>query len=331
MWVELLDARRAAAELEHALVLARLSGTRLWIDVIAPVLASLHVSAGRLDQAATVLEDVIRSDEPGQSAMQWSCWLVRAELELARDAPARCLELVDQVERASGAQWMEHGNPRLLKLRADALARLRRFDEAERTYLAGRASAALIGHRPLGWRIDAALAHLYAAGGRSADADAAGQRARATIADLAATIPDHAAREHFSVRAGALLPIAPPAHRRSVPASRLTPRELEVLRCLIEGESDRTIAAGARHQPADGDAARRGDPEQARGRLPDRRRHARDSTAPRLGRLGRIWVTSPNFPDWVISSMTAWRGTARLVATRRRGSDPGGPAGASEG
>jgi len=67
--------------------------------------------------------------------------------------------------------------------------------------------------------------------------------ARATIADLAATIPDQAGREHFRAGAGALLPIAPTLHRRSAAVPRLTPRELEVLRCLIEGDSDREIAA----------------------------------------------------------------------------------------
>jgi DNA-binding CsgD family transcriptional regulator/predicted negative regulator of RcsB-dependent stress response len=243
VWVELLDARRAAAELEHALVLARLSGSRLWIAVVASVLASLEVSVGQLDRAATVLDGVIRSETPGLSRMQWLAWVALAELEVARGAPERSLAIVDQLAGMELEPRMLHGNPRLVKLRGDALARLGRTGEAERAYLAARASAALLGHRPLGWRVDAALAHLYAAEGRSADAEAAGQRARATIADLAATIPDQAGREHFRARAGALLPTAPPLHRRSAPVTRLTPRELEVLRCLIEGESDREIAA----------------------------------------------------------------------------------------
>jgi DNA-binding CsgD family transcriptional regulator len=107
---------------------------------------------------------------------------------------------------------------------------------------------------PPRWRLHLALGRLYRAVGRRAAADGELAAARTVIEDLATGVPDEPApssggrflREHFCQSAAALLsepdrfPL-PRAGRR--PTGSLTPREVEVLRLLAAGRSNREIAA----------------------------------------------------------------------------------------
>jgi DNA-binding NarL/FixJ family response regulator len=67
--------------------------------------------------------------------------------------------------------------------------------------------------------------------------------------ELAETIDDEALRAQFRVRASAHIP--PPATNgpRPGPGAGLSPREVEVLRLLVEGRSDREIAAALAISP----------------------------------------------------------------------------------
>jgi DNA-binding NarL/FixJ family response regulator len=73
-------------------------------------------------------------------------------------------------------------------------------------------------------------------------AEEAFRNARTTIGDIAATIEDPLLREQFQSRALAHLPARPALARGSISATRLSSRELDVLRLLVEGKSDREIA-----------------------------------------------------------------------------------------
>lgn len=242
VWRELFSPRRAAAELERALTQARLSGSRMWTDIVAASLASLLISLGELGEAAVLLGTVVQSDHPGRSLSQRFCWFVLAELALARDEPERCLATLDQLVSAGARPAADAQSPLVLKLRGDALARLGQFDRAEQTFLAARERATLFGYRPLLWRVEAARCHLHVAEGRIADAEAVCRSACAAIDAVAETIADKAARDHFRAQAAAHLPASGMERQRPAGAARLSPRELEVLRLLTEGKSDREIA-----------------------------------------------------------------------------------------
>jgi DNA-binding CsgD family transcriptional regulator len=249
MWMEVFDWRRAAAEIEPALTLARLSGSRTLTNVAANWLAKLRVSVGELDQAAAMLNTIVPDDQPGPTIVQCMGWLTLAELALARGEPERCLTLLDRLVGSGDMPRPEDRVPLLLKLRGVALARLCRLDAAEVVLLAARDSATVLGYRPLRWRIDAALGALFLTTGRLAEAETACQRARATIDELAATIGDAAVREHFRGQALARLPARASHEPRPAAVARLTPRQVEVLRLLADGRSDREIAGALAISP----------------------------------------------------------------------------------
>jgi DNA-binding CsgD family transcriptional regulator/tetratricopeptide (TPR) repeat protein len=243
IWIELLEPSRAIAELEPALVTARISGSRFWTNTIVAALASLHVSMGDLHQAAAVLGSVAETAKPHLALSQRQCRFARAELSLAEGDPGRALAILDELARTQALSTAAGDVPQIMKLRGDTLARLHRATEAEQAYLAARKSARVLGFRPLLWRIDCALGALYLTRDRTSEAEEAFRNARTTISDIAATIEDPLLREQFQSRALAHLPARPALARGSISATRLSSRELDVLRLLVEGKPDREIAA----------------------------------------------------------------------------------------
>ncbi|MGH2352813.1 MAG: LuxR C-terminal-related transcriptional regulator, partial [Chloroflexota bacterium] len=243
VWTELLDPVRATTHLEAGLALARGSGSRFWTNTLATTLASLLLSVGEIGQAAAIIDTVI----PGGGARpsRWRQYgAVQAELELARDQPDRALAIIDQLLALPPTFPLERTSPLLVTLRAHTLRRLARPDEADATYHAARQGAILFGFSPLRWRIELAHGELYRAEGEPAAA-AAFQRARATIAELAASIPDDEMRSGFRQRAASLISGA----STEGGAAGLSARELDVLRLLVEGHSDREIGEALHISP----------------------------------------------------------------------------------
>jgi len=242
-WVRmaLLDLDQALVEMEQALTTARLSGSRFWIITAASGLAIMRTAAGELGHAEAILNGVPVSDKPGISAGGRLRWFALAELALAQGDPDRALSIVEDLEVTRARPSPDNGIPTLMKLHGDSLARLGRVKEAEQKYLAARDAARLFEFRPLLWRIEAALHELFNETGRSEDARSALERARAAQDAIAGSIADAAVREQFLERARAALP----AELASAPASSiapLSPREIDVLRLLVDGMSDREIA-----------------------------------------------------------------------------------------
>jgi DNA-binding CsgD family transcriptional regulator len=242
-WIEALEPRRAVGELEQALTAARVSGSRFWTTAIAGTLASLHISRGELSHAAALLGDVLRPTTGRRSLSQRQCRFVQAELLLARNEPAHALTVIEELFETRAPSPSGFCLPLLFKVRGEALARIDRVEEAEHAYLTAREDAVILEFRPLLWRIEAALSRLYSAQGRMDEATDARQRARAIIGWMADTIDDHELRQRFRDRADAILPtlLEPAATLPREPI--LSPRELDVLRHLVEGKSDREIAA----------------------------------------------------------------------------------------
>jgi DNA-binding CsgD family transcriptional regulator len=238
--VELLDAEHAVAELEPALAAARVSGSRLWTNTVASTLVSLLTAEGELDRAAALLETLALPSTAHLSMSQRQCRFAQAEYTLARGEPEPALAIVDELAATRPHPSPDDALPQIMKLRGDALARLERSGEAEAAYLAARSDATILGYLPLLWRIETSRGNLLLAQERRVEAYEAFWSARAAITQLAETIEDPQLREQFRARACARQPVEPKLEQSPV-GRRLSPRELDVLRLLVEGKSDREI------------------------------------------------------------------------------------------
>jgi DNA-binding CsgD family transcriptional regulator/tetratricopeptide (TPR) repeat protein len=239
-WMALHQLEHASSAMDAALTDARRIGSIFWVSSVAAGLASLWIEQGNLVRAEALLEEVSSSERLGASSGQRQCWYARAELALSRQQPERALDYIDRLLESRPHPESDHGIPALTKLRGDALTQLGRTAEAEAEYRGAREGACLFGYLPLLWRVDAAHGALLLAEGRTTEAETAVHAARSTIAGLAESIDADAVREHFHAAALARLPVLPePDSARS---AGLSPRELEVLRLLSEGQSDREIA-----------------------------------------------------------------------------------------
>jgi DNA-binding CsgD family transcriptional regulator/tetratricopeptide (TPR) repeat protein len=264
-WYELLDSDRAVAIFEEALQASRRSGTRFWTNLVAAYLASVLINRGECERAAAVLASVAGAEGPLQSYGRRHIRFAQGELALARGDAMHALAVADELlsyqpataepnlqptpsdaQRAPGLS-SSHEPPIVLKLRGDALSRLEQHQAADHAYQAARDVASLFGFNPLLWRIDEARGRLYQALGRDADAAAAFASARATLDEIAASISDEPLRAQFRARAAALLPS--PNLRPRILASPLSPREREVLLLIVDGCSDREIAAALSISP----------------------------------------------------------------------------------
>ncbi len=242
VWIELLDWERADSTLELGLTAARVSGFRFWINLLAGMRASVLVSRGDLHQAAALLNSVSWTPRPPRSMGQRQCWQARAELHLARHEPEGAMPIIETLCDAAPDGAASPRHPWLLKLQGDACMQLGRADEAERVYLDARNSATLFGFRSMLWKIDAARAHASLALGRGSEAADAVQHARVAIEALATTIPDETIQQEYRARALGQLPATETAVDLPLVGTLLSPRELDVLRLIVEGLSDREIA-----------------------------------------------------------------------------------------
>lgn len=241
-WLDLLDLPAAQTELEAGLTVARTSGSRFWIVSHIGTLVQCHAESGNLSAADSLLQSVLQPDRPRWSSGQRTCWYAWSQLELARGDYERALAIVDRMSEPRPDGRPAGAIPHLTLSRGRALALLGCLAEAEQALTLARDMAALHGYRTLLWRVDLALGQLWHANGRPERAAASFRAAHATIDAIAGTLPDERAREQFRSRAAARLPDDGRDRDVSVPATGLSPREIDVLRLLVEGKSDREIA-----------------------------------------------------------------------------------------
>ncbi len=237
----LLAYTQARVHFEQALVLAREIGSSFWTRIAAGYLASAAVQVHDLALAQETLYAVLSPDMSAETMAQRMLWCAAAELALAQKDPDHALEIADRLI-ATAMQGIEgKSGLRVLKLRGEILALLQRAGEAEAAFLAAREIATVQGARPMQWRICIALANLYQAQGRSAEAEQAFALARTLIEELAATVTDE--RDHFLQAATALLPHVTPRRAAREASGGLTARECEVAVQIAQGKFNREIAA----------------------------------------------------------------------------------------
>jgi DNA-binding CsgD family transcriptional regulator len=258
--LDILAPNVAREHLEAAYGIAQKVGSRVWIRWTASPLALARAATSDLPGAIEVLDSAARSfatAEGGTLAAPESdtltlgerqLWASRAELALAQGRPDAALEIADArlaSERAANPDSVL-GVPRLSLVRADALASLGRYQEAERMLEVARGEATEQGARPMLWRIEAALGHVYRLQRQRLEARRAFDAARTIADDLAAKIPDDDLRARFRDGLDARIPSppAPSAGRAAKAASGgLTLRERDVARLVAHGKANRAIAA----------------------------------------------------------------------------------------
>jgi DNA-binding CsgD family transcriptional regulator len=169
------------------------------------------------------------------------CWLVRAELELARGDAARALDILDRLIQSTEAGVAI----RVWQVRGEALGALGRATEAVDVLESARAAATKQGARAAVWRIEASLARTIRGLGRRDDAERVLAAARSTVEAMAAELDDPRLRTRFLRLAAEVVPAPPPATPGRAAKQRfggLTGREREVARLIARGLSNRAIA-----------------------------------------------------------------------------------------
>ena len=236
----------ALEQLAAAHGIARRLGSATWTRWTGAPFAIAMARAGQ-HQRATVLLDEIdaivpRAPAAGGDAAHGTLGeryltIARAEVALAAAQPVQVVTLLDDAHAA--------GAPRVSLLRAEAFARLRRWDECERMLQLARADAQTQGAAPIRWRIDALHGAMHLAARRRLDARHLFEAARASADALVSTLaePEMVARFRAAVDVQAPPPSSGTIGQRTKAAhGGLTRRERDVAAQVALGKPNRAIA-----------------------------------------------------------------------------------------
>ena len=201
---DLLSLQEAKKHFEASLTLAGETGSMFWIRISTALLTLVLIHLKDKEQAKSILEksldfdavvvDVI--DWGAQTSMQRLLWYVRAELAFACQESDLALELVEKLIYST-TNIAVRPVIRLSKLQGEALIALGRKKEAEAALTTAKDAAILQGERPLLWRIQLSLGHVYESEGKQAEAVAQFSEAQTTISELAENIPEGTLRANF--------------------------------------------------------------------------------------------------------------------------------------
>jgi DNA-binding NarL/FixJ family response regulator len=237
--LDLFQLDGARVHLERAHALGREMNSAVWIEQSGDFLAAVYAVQHHPDLTRVLLDSPPLEGGDGLTTR----WRGAAEVSMAL-AEGRAADALNEVDALTGLAQPAPGAPilRLSRLRAEALHRLGRDEEAIELLRRLIPEAESHGHRSLLWRAHAALAALLFETG---DRDAARLEADAALGlveSLAATLDEAELAESFRQQASTLLPASLRRRSRSTTAGVLTEREAEIAALIAQGLSNRSIA-----------------------------------------------------------------------------------------
>jgi DNA-binding CsgD family transcriptional regulator len=199
-------------------------------------------------RAEELLSSILAPDLPAQTLGQRLVWCAHAEVTLARGDAQQALAIVERLEAGAANRPPSGPAPilRLLLLRGQSLTLLDRPEEAEPVLRAALDLATKQGARPMLWRVQVALGHVFRHQERHNEAESTCAAARVVIEELAIGIQEEALRDAFVRQAIALLPPTRTRAARRItrhPVGPLTARECEVAAEIARGKSNAAIAS----------------------------------------------------------------------------------------
>ncbi len=245
--IDLLATDDARVSLERALAEAELTGNRHWRQLATCYLVDCGITTGDHAAAQGALDREPPSTMP-RTMGERHIHFASAELALARgraDEARASVEHLIEIEQSAGAGSERAVIPRLWRLRGEALAAQREFDEARAVLRTARDRAAEEGALPLLWRIDVSLAGVLRRKRDRAGVDGALASARTVIEELATRVADDGLRRAFMDRAAHLVPRprpSTPLRAAKAAYGGLTAREREIAGLVGLGYSNRQIA-----------------------------------------------------------------------------------------
>lgn len=240
----------AHLHLTEAFTIAQGIGSQEFMNITGSFLAALLVDQGELSQAQTLLSELLptavhRDPKASQTNSMRRLLSVQSELLLAQGDPAGALALIDGLIAVSPHAGAGVVIPQLWYQRGRALARLREWDAAEQTLLAGIAAAAAQPLQPVLWRQQVELGRLYHSQRQHAAAQQHFDAALRIIEQLAAELPDPTLKLILIAGYHAALPDGPratPLRAAKAAFDGLTAREREVAALVAQGLANRVIA-----------------------------------------------------------------------------------------
>lgn len=240
-WNELLDQSRSVYYLERTLSHARAMGSHLWTLTAAAALANVRLELG--DSSGKALLEPFRTTQTSGKAhaerafqFAWARQLRAAgDLDNALDVIDQLISLNDQT---SGLE----GTPQVVLVRGEILLDLGRLDEAGIALEHAEYVAGLLGLTGVRWRVQIARAALEQKRGNQTESAAFLQESRTSSERIAREIRDPGIRERFTDGVEHRIARVQDAVRQGKNPAGLSPRELEVLQLVANGETDARVA-----------------------------------------------------------------------------------------
>jgi len=199
LYFELGQYPAAAAAAAEACAGAERVHSVIWMRFGHLQTALICMAQGDLPGAEAALAGQLDPDRLPDTAAQRMLAFAYGRLALLHGRPDQTIAIVERLRASIPNPSPGFVIPRLWKLHAEALAALGQWPEAEALLLAALPLAHEI--RILVWQVHAGLAGVYAAQGRSAEAEQEAATARQVVTELAATIPEADQRETFTTMA----------------------------------------------------------------------------------------------------------------------------------